>query len=319
MNSQFIRRFVNQIKIIRYRKWIFTKELGKQTFQHIGHILTLLATALTIMQWIEKGISQNDINDLPFSYGTIIIFVILCAFVWALLDVWPKTITHICHKKINVVVEVCNIFEQTGLKVIHTTDTFDMDRVKAGTVVAQFANLCRNNNFDVTKEIIKNLKNDDFVESDNSLPGLKDRYKLGSVCFFGSFPDDVKNARHFSKYCLVAFSHIHPGYVDRLSLNEYIETLGIMWNNLSVANVNSDNTINITVIGDQNLRLPDDCNFTQKIGLIIETFYNASSKQGFCDTLRICVSVNDMAKIDFTKFDSVMNFLSERSELMTNG
>lgn len=326
-----IKTFVNQVYIIWLKKWQFTKDVVRYTIRHIGHILTILATSLTIMQWIEGSIGHNNeyiingtpvtletiiiINGVHVTIGSIFIVVLSIAVTWAVLDVWPRTTTQIKHKDIIITVEVCDIFEQNGIKVIHTTDTFDMDRIKKGTVVAKFVEKCQENSLDIKKVISNNLNRCRYVETDNSLPGLKDRYELGSVCFFNTLSDEnaISNLKSF---CLVAFSHIHPGYVDPLSIKEYINTLEVMWQNLSVSGVGNDNIINITVVGDKNLRLPDDYNFTQKIASILETFFSVSHKGKFCDALRICISVEDMAKIDFQKFDAVMNFLSERNEYL---
>lgn len=318
LDNQTVRTVINQLSIIRLRKRLFLIDLAKHIFGRFGTILTILATALTIIQVVEGPINHNGIiiYGVAVTFNTLMFVVLMFAIVWALIEVWPKTTTRIKHKDVEIKVEVCDLFEQSGLKVIHTTDTFDMDRIKEGTVVANFVTKCQEKGFDIKNVISKNIHRCRYVESDNSLPGLKDRYELGTVCFFNSVPDDSVVSKDFSSFCLVAFSHIHPGYVDSISIQEYINTLNTMWKNLSVPGKRNDNIVNITVIGDKQLRLPTDCNFTQKIALIVETFLNASHEKKICDKLRICITDEDMAKIDFQKFDAVMKFLSERSEFL---
>ena len=57
--NKIIRTFVNQMYIIWLKKWQFTKDFFRYMIRHIGHILTILATSLTIMQWIEGSIGHD--------------------------------------------------------------------------------------------------------------------------------------------------------------------------------------------------------------------------------------------------------------------
>ena len=317
-HSQLIKRLLTQFKIIRIKKWKFVWAILLSTIEITGYILTIIATVLTIAQVMGYKIDYNIIernNGTPIPFiGFVLLSVIFIAFVSAVIKNWPSTVSSIYHKGINIIVECCNLFEQNGLKVIHTTDTFDMDRIKPKSVVGQFVSLCSQIGYDLKGEIKKNLPKEAFIKTDENLPGLKERYLLGTVCKLKPQKIDT-TLLDISDFCLVAFSHIVPGSV-KIEEDEYKDALSRMWKNLSDPGVKEDDIINVTVIGNKFLPIPDDYSITLKISLMLETFFEASRKQRCCNTLRICIHADDMAKIDFSKFDSVLQYLSERSVLL---
>lgn len=321
IKSQRTKRFQNQWQIVRMNLSEFSKSVVLQTLDYIGYILTGVATFLTIAQMIGYKVDYSVVERnigmrVPFLLF-LMLFIALFAVVFAIIKKWPKTATSIVHNDIKIIVECCNIFEQDGFKVIHSTDTFDVDRIMPKSLIGQFVELCSDNNIDIKKHINNNLPMDEYVQTDDELEGLKDRFQLGAVCTFRNVRDSDENILELRKFCLVAVSHLYPGTV-KLEVDEYKESLLRMWGNLAKPGIKDDDTINVTVIGNKYLPIPDTYNVTQKIGLMIETFFEVSKKRRVCNTLRICVHSDDMAKINFFKFDAVMHYLSERNVLLPN-
>ena len=81
-----------------------------------------------------------------------------------------------------IILEVCNIFEQEGPKVIHCHHTFDTDTevMRESSVMGQFIKLCKEKNFDVDSQIDKWIaKHVHKSVEDEFLPCRKHIFNIG--------------------------------------------------------------------------------------------------------------------------------------------
>lgn len=318
MKSSIKRQFTLlrlQIRIIQLQGAVFVKNVCYRFWKIYSYILSLIVTVLTIASFFYIKLAPEQ----PSSFRIFLIVMIvtaIIAFISSLVTLWPRTkSTYQINKNINVIVECCNILEQEGLKVIHTTDTFDMDKIKPKSLVDQFVKMCNIEGFDLKNHIKMNLPIKDFIESDSTLPGEKNRFKLGSVCPI-KYHTNENGKEITDSFCLVAFSHIKPGTV-RLDPEEYRPLLLNMWQNLSDSSVKDETeTVNVTVMGNRFVTFPDSYTITQRIGMMVETFFEASKKGKCCTTLRICVNEKDASKIDFLNLQTILNYVYERSALI---
>ena len=190
-----------------------------------------------------------------------------------------------------------------------------MDKIKPESVVDKFVKLCNNEGFDLKNHIKMNLPTQDFVETDNTLSGEKDRYKLGSVCPINFYSNNNENEITDS-FCLVAYSHIKPGTVE-LDPVEYRPLLLNMWKNLSSPRVKEESdTINVSVMGNRFVPFSHNYTITQRIGMMVETFFEASKSRKCCTILRICINEDDAFKIDFPNLNTILNYVYDRSDLI---
>lgn len=306
--------FCSQIRIIQLQGRVFVKKLIIRFSQIYSYILSLIVTIITFASYFHIELIPEQ-PGVFFNFATIMIVTASIAFIISLIALWPKTKSIFHIKDMDVIVECCDILEQEGLKIIHTTDTFDMDKIKSKSLVDQFVKLCNKVGFDLKSNIKKNLPSKDFMKTDITLPGEKNRYKLGSICPINFDVNNNKKKRTDS-FCLVAFSHIKPGTVE-LHPTEYRPLLLDMWKNLSNPSIKDETeTVNITVMGKRFVTFPDSYTITQRIGMMVETFFEASKNGKCCDTLRICINEKDASNIDFSNLKTIFNYVYGHSVLI---
>lgn len=127
---------------------------------------------------------------------------------------------------ITVIVECCDLLKQKGLKIIHTTDTFDtsLDIIKKESLHGSFLTYCNNNNIDVESMLNNTLSKVSPVSEDEHLPGHKNRYALGSVVDFtlenGSRENPLKD------YRFVSFAHLSNDGQNNVSISIILYVYG---------------------------------------------------------------------------------------------
>lgn len=210
----------------------------------------------------------------------------------------PKT-------NIRVIIECCDLLRQDGLKVIHSVDTFDtaLDSIiTSKSLHGAFLAMCKKQKVDIDSLVENGLKHATVEKHDESLPGKKDRYALGTTC-----PIMIKE----KQFALVSFAQIQADGGIRISKQEYIDFLHRMWTNLSNPTIRQDE-VNVAVIGNRFLDLPADFTTEQKIDIMIQTFFSVARERKVCNTLRICVHDSNALDVDFAHYPIVIEHLAKR-------
>ena len=232
MKNKHLKKILIQLEIIKLQFWKFLFKLLRKAFGYFSYVLTIIVSIITIAKFFDASVQYEQVNvlGLHFDFNVLLVIIAAGSVIAAIIVLWPKLCSETkINNELTVIVECCNLLSQEGVKVIHTTDTFDMNRIKKKSLVDQFVQLCKDKEFDLANAIKAHIPSDDFLSIDDDLPGEKKRYKLGAVCPI-AIPSGIEGEEE--SYCLVAFSHILPGTVC-LPLAEYRPMLINMWHNLS--------------------------------------------------------------------------------------
>lgn len=244
---------------------------------------------------------------LPFDKPATILILLLLIVVIATIANWP--VTRAVYKDsmsdIKVIVECCDLFQQQGMRVIHSVDTFD---TALGTIISpnsvhgHFLKQCKQSNIDIDTEIDNALKNISAEREDDDLPGRKLRYPLGTVC-----PVWIGN----QQYSLVSFTHLNKEGNISITRREYTDFMINMWRGLASPIIRQE-TVNVAVMGNKFVDLPAEFSTEQKIDLMLQTFFMVQKERSCCKTLRICVHESNMAEVDFPNYHIIIDHLAKR-------
>ena len=200
-----------------------------------------------------------------------------------------------------IVLEVCNLFEQEGAKVVHCHHTFDTDAevMLETSVMGQFITLCKEKGFDLDAEIdrwIERHKENGLVI--DSLPCRKRIFNLGSTC-------QLKVDGEL--YMLSAFEDLSVFLeTGAMEMNAYLNFLDNLWDSLVKSGIEKT-TLNIPAFGNKIVNISNN-GFTidQKIGLIVQSYFKALKSHRLFETLRICIHESDAKKMDLDKWEKVL-------------
>lgn len=295
-----------QFEIIKKHKTKFFKEVARTTWIWFSSILSLIVTIVTIGSTFKKDTAiSNLFPSITMEVGIMQIMGItaLVSIIVAILIHWPKIKSITNMPNVKIIIECCDLLKQEGLKVIHSTDTFDMKHIMPGTLVDQFIHYCNWIKFDLKKAIRSGLDRKTTV-NDKTGERFK-RYELGTTC-------DIRIGTDV--YCLVAFTRWNENEKTvELSIEDYKLSMRNMWDNLADPRVKAHNAvINVTIMGNKFINLPSTYDTTQKIGFMLETFFEVNMKKNCCRTLRICIGKEDAADIDFTSIDTIIKYIEGR-------
>ena len=301
-------KYRSRLRFLRHHWKELASNVAKTTVAGFGVIITFADALLNVVP--EDTLLYRfmyAVVHLPFDKPASILLLIFTLVVIALIANWPKTraVYKSPFNDLKVIIECCDLFEQSGLKVIHSVDTFDtaLTRIiNPNSVHGMFLTLCSKQNVDIDAELNLTLDNLQPTETDESLPGKKKRYRLGTIC-----PVEVAG----QQYAVVAFTHLIKLRTIAIKRDEYIDFLLNMWRELAAPAVRQE-VINVTVMGNKFVDLPADFSIEQKIDLMIQTFFIASREKTCCKTLRICVHDNDISSVDFPHYHTIIDHLARR-------
>ena len=284
------------------------RDVVKTSIASFGVIITFADALLNVLP--EETTLHNllyQLVHLPFDKPATILILILILVIVATIANWPTT--RAVYKDTNsdtkVLVECCDLFQQQGMRVIHSVDTFD---TALGTIISpnsvhgNFLKTCQENSFDIDQAIDNSLKDIAPASEDENLPGRKLRYPLGTVC-----PVWIDS----QQYVLVSFTHLNQGGNINITRKEYTDFLINMWRNLSTPIIRQD-TINVAVMGNKFVDLPAEFSTEQKIDLMLQTFFMVQKEKSCCRTLRICVHESNMTEVDFSNYHTIIDHLAKR-------
>ena len=289
-----------------WRQWI--KDILMSSIATFGVLITFADASLNVFPKESQLYNwMYQLVHLPFDKPVTIIVLILILMLIATIAHWPKTkaVYKDSRTDLRVVVECCDLFEQEGMKIIHSVDTFD---TALGTIISPrsvhgvFLSKAQKAKVDVDEAIDKALKGVKPSGEDAELPGRTVRYPLGTVC-----PVMVGE----EEYVLTAFTHLQPNGNIEIERKEYTEFLMDMWRNIASPLIRQD-TVNVAVMGNKFVDLPADFSTEQKIDLMIQTFFAVSRERSCCKTLRICVHESNMADVDFPHYETIISHLAKR-------
>lgn len=289
----------------------FVWEIVKNTVAWVSILLTFFASFISLTSG-ENPLHQILVNgmeyllDNPWALACAILLIALGAAITH----WPRVSTtyHDNRTDIKVIIENCDLLQQKGLKLIHSVDTFD---TALGSIISPrslhgaFLNYCQQQGVDIAalqQESLATLTNG---IADDSLPGNKTRYPLGTLC-----PITVNH----EDFVLVSFSQLQADGSIQLTKQNYINFLMQLWRNLAVPTIRQDE-INVAVMGNRFVDLPAEFSTEQKIDIMIQTFFAASKEKSICRTLRICVHENNVQDIDFARYPTIIEHLAKRPVL----
>lgn len=213
---------------------------------------------------------------------------------------------------IRVIIECCDLLHQDGLKVIHSVDTFD---TALGTIITPrslhgaFLALCQQKKVDIDALIEPALSRLPIESTDDSLPGRKNRYALGTICPI-LLPDKKKKANS-STFALVSFARMQTNGSISIHRQEYTDFLHRMWTNLANPTVRQEE-LNVAIIGNRFIDLPADFTTEQKIDIMVQSFFAVARERKICNTLRICVHDSNALDVDFAHYPTVLEHLAKR-------
>ena len=209
-----------------------------------------------------------------------------------------------------IILEVCDLFKQEGIKVVHCHNTFDTDDevMREFSVMGQFIKLCNDKGVDldaqIDKWIEKNKRKSVVVET---LPCKKNIFELGEVCPISTDSDT---------YLLTAFNDLRT-FLDTgsMDLDSYLYFLDSLW--VSLGRLSLEKTaVNIPAFGNKIVNVASD-SFTvdQKIGLIVQSYFKAKGKHLLFESLKICIHESDAKNLDLSKWESIFPYLYQYSKL----
>lgn len=203
------------------------------------------------------------------------------------------------HSKVKL--EVCDIFEKTGPKVIHCHHTFDTDPLvmKEYSVMGQFVQLCEENEVGIDEYIEEWVnKNESKSAYMESLPCRKHIFELGEIIHI-----DVAG----ETYLLTAFEDlVQIQETGAMEIDSYISFLDNFWASCGKARIDRT-TLNITTFGNKIVNISNN-GFTidQKLGLILQSYFKATKEYRLFDTLRICIHETDAPKLDLSAWETAV-------------
>ena len=210
-----------------------------------------------------------------------------------------------------VILEVCNLFDQKGPKVVHCHHTFDTDPevLRESSVMGQFVKLCQDKQVDldgvITKWAERNAHNSVVVES---LPCRKNVFNIGTIC-----PVDVNGDKCF----LAAFEDLKLFLeTGAMELDAYINFLDNLWSSLCKQGIDKS-IVNIPAFGNKIVNIATN-SFTidQKIGLIVQSYFKALKRTRLFESLRICIHESDAKNLDLEKWQTtLLPYLYQLSQL----
>lgn len=200
-----------------------------------------------------------------------------------------------------VILEVCNLFEQKGPKVVHCHHTFDTDPevLRDTSVMGQFVKFCQDKQVDleniISEWVEKHIHNSVVVDS---LPCRKHIFDIGTIC-----PVDVDG----EKYFLTAFEDLKLFLATgAMELDAYINFLDNLWQSLCRQGIDKS-IVNIPAFGNKIVNIATN-GFTidQKIGLIVQSYFKGLKQNRLFETLRICIHESDAKNIDLEKWQTTL-------------
>jgi len=211
-----------------------------------------------------------------------------------------------------VILEVCNLFEQEGLKVIHCHHTFDTDdEVMLGSsVMGQFIKYCKDKQFDLDGEISKWIDKYKCKSAvDESLPCRKNYFNLGELC-----PIKVDD----EQFVLAAFDDLKLFLeTGAMEFDSYLSFLDNLWKSFGRLLVLDRSVVNVPAFGNKIVNVANN-SFTidQKIGLIILSYFKGMKESRLFKALRICIYEPDAVNLDLEKWESaILPYLFQFSQL----
>lgn len=285
--------------------WSVTKE----SIAWLSVCMATFSAALAVTPQ-ESPVHIGLIQTSEWLAGWPILLIIVLVISISAIKNWPRM--HAAYRDMRtdtrVIVESADLLEQDGLKVIHSVDTFD---TALGTIITPrslhgaFLKRCQSQQFPIDEAIAEALKPIHKGETDETLPGNKRRYPLGTVCSV-----NVKG----EPYALVSFAHLQEDGSIQITRKEYTEFLMAMWEGLSRPNVREE-VINVAVMGNQFIDLPSEFTTEQKIDIMVQTFFVFARQHTTCKTLRICVHDKNAPEVDFYHYPAILEHLAKRPEL----
>ena len=222
-----------------------------------------------------------------------------------------KTVSYkIPNTHCQIILEVCNLFDQEGLKVIHCLNTFDTDDevMREFSVMGQFIKRCKDKGVDLDAQIDKwaekNVRKSVAVDT---LPCKKNIFDLGEVCPISTDSDT----------CLLAAFNDLRTFIDTgaMDLDSYLYFLDSLW--VSLGRLSLDKTVvNIPAFGNKIVNVASN-SFTidQKIGLIVHSYFKAMGKHLLFKNLKICIHESDAENLDLGKWEAIFPYLYQYSKL----
>ncbi len=209
-----------------------------------------------------------------------------------------------------IILEVCDLFEQEGLKVIHCHNTFDTDDevMREFSVMGQFIKRCKDKGVDLDAQIDKwTEKNKKKSVAVDTLPCKKNIFNLGEVCPILTDSDI---------YLLAAFNDLRT-FLDTgaMDLDSYLYFLDTFWGSLGRLSLDKS-VVNIPAFGNKIVNVASD-SFTidQKIGLIVQSYFKAKGKHLLFKNLKICIHESDAENLDWGKWEAIFPYLYQYSKL----
>lgn len=310
-----LKRQTTKIKTMYYAHFIrmhwreYLKAVLGHALGYIGMLITLFGSLAAIVPHTSAfGEGMHRLITYIIYTPTALALVVILILLTAALICLPKTrIVYKDHSTdIRIIIEQADIMRQTGLKVIHCVDTFDMSKniISPESLHGAFIRHATQNTADLELQMAQYLTRNGVLpgSTDDTLPGRKIRYPLGTV-----IPVDIAG----EQYCLAAFTHLQSNGSIAITKQEYIDFLKTLWHNLALPTIRQE-TINVAVMGNRFVDLPAQFSTEQKIDLMLQTFFLVARERACCRTLRICVHPNNVGEVDFTNYATIAEHLAKR-------
>jgi len=167
-----------------------------------------------------------------------------------------------------IIIEVCDLFEQKGLKVVHCHNTFDTsdEVMRSHSVMGQFIKKCQDENVDLDKII------DTWTEKHSAkafineqLPCRKKTFTVGTTC-------PVKVNRE--QFVLASFENLEKFLMTgSMDINSYMFFLDNLWKNIGKGGIDNEE-VNVPSFGNKIVNITN-FSFTpeQKLSLIALSFF----------------------------------------------
>lgn len=213
--------------------------------------------------------------------------------------------------QIRIIIESCDLLKQRGVKIIHSSSTFDTDSkiVNPNSLFGVFLNKHQEYLHDIDLQI------DSFCDHignhgsfDSGLPYRKRRFKRGTVCPIHIDLCDV---------CLASFCDssilLHA---DHITINDYLEYWTNLWKSLANISI-PKKEISVAVPGGNILSVGSGFfSLDQKIAVIVHSFCRSVTSGCPFQTLRICIHQEDSSFLDWAGWqNSILPFLYQMANV----
>jgi hypothetical protein len=291
--NSYLRNEMNKIKLLYILKglWIEKIDIFKEVMSFIGIVVTLNK----FIDYTDEDILKQIINAL----NDIILWGVLCTFVYACYKYWPKNEYRYKIKGIkgDAFISIClgDVLSDKGSIVVPVNSCFDtaMDSnmISDECIQGQFQNKYFRNNLNSLDILIADaLKSHDVYETiERSLPMKNKRYRLGTIAMI-NIPGYGNKKRVYLLSVANMSRFFNP---ESTSVNTYREMMDNFWKEMGTYGHN-EKRLAISVLGVGRAGYPVDIELA--LAYMVDAYIETVKDKNIVENLAIYINWESIDK-----------------------